>query len=252
MESLGNVLFSEREKKQIKLEDISSKTNISLKSLQAMEDDRFGEIPGKFYLKQYIKSYINALGCDEQTFREDHRDAIAAAMATPMEKNKSYIARLQYSRFRRKRVVVTLLTIMGIVVLLAVAIFLKESFNGGSSLNDIFISGRSTEPVIRGPALAFPTPVGQYSIDRYPLTVNIRFRENCWMQASRGGRRVVEKVFKKGENAEFKGYRLTFLLGNPAAVDFRVNGREVSYLKRLSRSERLDLHPAEMERIFSK
>lgn len=252
MESLGSALLSEREKKQIKLEEISSKTNISLKALQAMEKDCFVEIPGTFYLKQYIKSYINAVGCDEHTFREHHEEAIAAALAITPEKNKTYLTKVKYSRFRSKNVVVMLLSIMGILVLLGIAIGLKEALKEGGSLRNIFSSGKSAEPVIRGPELSFPAVAGQFSFDRQPLTVNIRFRENCWMQASRGGRKVVEKVFKKGENAVFNGYRLTFRIGNPSAVDFRVNGREVAYLKNLSRSERLDLHPSQMERIFSK
>ncbi len=252
MESLGKALIAERKSKQIELEEISRKTNISTKALQAMEEDRFGDIPGKFYLNQYIKSYMTAIGGDVPTFRENNNEAIRIALQIPAEKNKTYLTKVRYSRFRNRGLAVIALTILGILGLAGAGYVVNNSLKEGGVLAKMFTSGGAAFAPIREPALPFPTPDLRFSFDRHPLTVAIRFRENCWMQAYRGGRKVVEKVFKKGENAEFNGYRLSFLLGNPSSVDFLVNGREVAYLKDLSRSERIDLTPTDLERIFSK
>jgi hypothetical protein len=72
------------------------------------------------------------------------------------------------------------------------------------------------------------------------------------MQVHRGSQKVIEKVFKKGDKTNFKGYELHFSIGNPSAVKFYLNNREITYLNSLSRSERLSIHPANIKQILER
>jgi cytoskeletal protein RodZ len=101
---LGQALASERKKNKITLEEISQTTNISLKSLKALENEEFHRIPGEFYLRSYIKSYLKAIGCDEKAFFKAYNDALQAVRQGGKEKKTSYYSKLRYSRFKKKNV----------------------------------------------------------------------------------------------------------------------------------------------------
>lgn len=62
MDSLGTFLRKEREQKNIALETLSEKTRIPLKFLQAMEEDRWDELPSLVYIQGYLRSYALYLG----------------------------------------------------------------------------------------------------------------------------------------------------------------------------------------------
>ena len=102
--SLGKTLADERKKKDIPLEKISKSTNISLKSLKALENEEFHKIPGEFYLKNYIKSYLKAIDCDEKVFFKTHKEAFRSVQPAAKEKRTTYYSKVRYSRFKKKNV----------------------------------------------------------------------------------------------------------------------------------------------------
>ncbi len=65
MESLGEYLKKEREKRNIELKDISKKTRISVRLLHALENDDKSILPGGTFNKGFLKAYAKYLGLDE-------------------------------------------------------------------------------------------------------------------------------------------------------------------------------------------
>ena len=65
MASLGQDLRRERELRGISLKEISSSTKISLRFLEALEEDRLDIIPGNFFIKAILKSYAKFIGLEE-------------------------------------------------------------------------------------------------------------------------------------------------------------------------------------------
>ncbi len=61
---IGGVLRRERELRGISLEEIARSTRIPLRSLQALEDDRWEELPGEVFTRGFLKSYAESLGLD--------------------------------------------------------------------------------------------------------------------------------------------------------------------------------------------
>lgn len=70
MSSLGTYLRSERELRQISLEEIAQTTRIPLKMLQSIEDDHLDELPGDVFARGFLKSYASTVGLDEDDVLE--------------------------------------------------------------------------------------------------------------------------------------------------------------------------------------
>ncbi len=71
MPSFGEKLRLEREKRKITLEQISSSTKIGTRMLQALEEDKFNQLPGGIFNKGFVRAYSRVVGLDEdQTVAE--------------------------------------------------------------------------------------------------------------------------------------------------------------------------------------
>src|SRR5208282_5443618 len=69
--SFGEKLKQEREKRKMSLEQISSATKIGTRLLQALEEDKFSQLPGGIFNKGFVRAYSRVVGLDEdQTVAE--------------------------------------------------------------------------------------------------------------------------------------------------------------------------------------
>jgi cytoskeleton protein RodZ len=73
--SFGEKLKLEREKRKITLEQISSSTKIGTRMLQALEDDKFNQLPGGIFNKGFVRAYARCLGLDEDQTVADYLEA---------------------------------------------------------------------------------------------------------------------------------------------------------------------------------
>ena len=65
MPSFGEKLKQEREKRKMTLEEISISTKIGTRMLQALEEDKFNQLPGGIFNKGFIRAYSRYVGLDE-------------------------------------------------------------------------------------------------------------------------------------------------------------------------------------------
>lgn len=75
MPSFGEKLKLEREKRKISLEQISSTTKIGTRMLQALEDEKFNQLPGGIFNKGFVRAYARAVGLDEDQTVADYLQA---------------------------------------------------------------------------------------------------------------------------------------------------------------------------------
>lgn len=249
MNRLGEALKHEREKRKISLEYIATKTNITLNTLTALENEQFTEIPGGFYFKNYIKSYLNAIDADTGEFLEAHREEIAASGNKMAETSNAYCTKLMYSRFKRKNVFLILLIAVVLLGLLFYMVYSKKEaiLSSWSGWNK-----KSVEVSIPQSGIDFIAHHFREDSNRdySPLNVAIEFPGRCWIQVNRGKEKIIEQTFQKGEKLAVAGYNLTFLLDNPAGVRFLLNGKEVNYFRGLTQPEKITITPATMGKLF--
>ena len=64
--TLGEFLRRERELRALSLEEISLTTRIPLRTLRAIEEDRFDELPGDVFIRGFLGAYARILEIDPQ------------------------------------------------------------------------------------------------------------------------------------------------------------------------------------------
>jgi cytoskeleton protein RodZ len=77
--SFGERLKREREKRRISLDDVSLSTKIGTRLLQALEEEKFDQLPGGIFNKGFVRAYARHLGLDENQAVADYLQAAGEA-----------------------------------------------------------------------------------------------------------------------------------------------------------------------------
>jgi cytoskeletal protein RodZ len=64
MATFGETLKRERELRKISLREVSEATKIGLRYLEALEGNRFDQLPGGLFNKGFIRAYAKFIGLD--------------------------------------------------------------------------------------------------------------------------------------------------------------------------------------------
>lgn len=62
--SVGKFLQQEKERKGLSLEAVSQVTRISLRNLEAIENDEFVSLPAPIFIRSFLKTYASTIGLD--------------------------------------------------------------------------------------------------------------------------------------------------------------------------------------------
>lgn len=76
MSELGRRLKEAREEKGITLDDLQDMTKIQKRYLKGIEDGNYDMIPGKFYVRAFIKQYAESVGLDPEQIFDEYRSEI--------------------------------------------------------------------------------------------------------------------------------------------------------------------------------
>ena len=85
MESLGGKLKSAREEKGLTLDQASRETNISLRYIEALENENFSDFPGETYITGFLRNYGAYLDLDVQKVLSLYRALRIQEQPVPVE-----------------------------------------------------------------------------------------------------------------------------------------------------------------------
>ncbi len=80
MPSFGEKLKLQREKRNMTLEEISASTKIGTRMLQALEEEKFNQLPGGIFNKGFVRAYARMVGLDEDQTVADYLEASGDAV----------------------------------------------------------------------------------------------------------------------------------------------------------------------------
>ena len=107
--SFGEALRRERELRGMSLEEIARKTRISRRTIEALEQGRFESLPGRVFVKGFVRAYCECLGMNAADFVERYAalsERPAADDASPSDRraqsNPSSVALLSSSTLRSR------------------------------------------------------------------------------------------------------------------------------------------------------
>jgi cytoskeletal protein RodZ len=238
---LGQALKQEREMRGISLADIAKETRIGTHYLEALESEDFTVFPSVFYIRYYLKNYLRACGADETAFFNTYHNYLKVVLDKKAEPSPDkYLSKLEYAKFKKRKTILILF-----LLLLVVAIFFYWFFGR----TDLVKKQPENFEFPAFSASLFPNE-SDFCLNWAPVSIRLTFTGSCWLQFWRGGEKMVEKTFAKGDVLAGQGYRLTLVMGNPAAVQLTVNGRELPSLRQSNTGLKLLIGPNSIEEIL--
>lgn len=234
--SFGLWLRRQREMREVPLREVADVTKISLRYLEALEQDRFDVLPAPVFAKGFLREYSRYVGLDADEVVNSFLIANGEAVEGADEEEEAGVEKRNDRKIPPSAVLALLLIV---AVIVAVALVGKY---------------RDRQPV-PAPPIAAPVPLPPKPVasvetvvanaPAVPLTVIIDFTEDCWVEAIVDSDRSISELRVQGESMRLEaqdGVLLT--LGNPGGVRVEVNGRpyDFSYTRnRIVRNLDIDL-----------
>lgn len=247
MQTVGERLRDERERKGLTLKDIENETNIRSLYLQAIEEGNYRVLPGEAYVKGFIRNYANALGLNGAEYVEFYRkdqqptptslttegaDAVQEAQEPPA-------AAKSVSTRRRQRSRRTEIIWMGIFLCVLV-------IGGGFwwywySMGDDFTPQAPLEapPQVQqqssstelNPKPIQVTPVSPAVPAAKPVVIEAKFISRSWVQVIVDGKQIYEGIPETGKSMTWQAeQQMTLKAGNAGGVELSYNGQSLGKL----------------------
>ncbi len=83
-QSIGNFLKLNRETKRMSLPEVARVTRIPLSTLEAIEGDRYDELPGEVFVRGFLRSYARAVGVVPDEVLARYSASRRVAFVTPL------------------------------------------------------------------------------------------------------------------------------------------------------------------------
>jgi cytoskeletal protein RodZ len=237
--ALGSWLRQQREARGVSLRDIADASKISLRYLEALEQERFDVLPAPVFAKGFLREYARVVGLDADEavnlylLAQGGAEAARAdepAVAPPLARRSAAPSTWGYG----------LLLTLAVVLFLGVAALL--SFYAGrrraaapvpvaaatATLAPPRAPAPAAEPPVELPADVAPTATAVPAAEPAsgPLRLHLEFAEDCWVELVVDGRRRSSELRAGGETLQVEAERFVLLtLGNARAVRAEVDGR---------------------------
>jgi cytoskeletal protein RodZ len=221
LQTVGEILRAEREKKGISVKDVETATSIRSLYLQAIEEGNYKILPGEVYLKGFIRNYANFLGLDGQEMVNMYRQSLApdippvVADTDPVPPNKRQAGSSSAVKW--------IAALLGVLLLAGVAWLTMSMWDSPTP------PGQPVKPV---PQAQNPAPVSPQTTPApaTPATSKIvliaKFTGESWTLVNADGKDIYEGIPKIGESLTWTANnKITIKLGNAAAVNLTFNGQ---------------------------
>lgn len=202
---IGSKLKEKRQELGFSLEDVSSKTLINIKYLDAIENNRFADIPAKTILIGFLRNYSKVLGINPDNLLAEYTNMHKTDVALPIISVK-----LNYMPHKKLLKVRPLPVFISLLVLIISAVLFK--------VGAMLINSNKTKDV----------PVESVKKN----TLEITTTENVWIRVREGENSIFEGILppnttKIFESADAFGLRI----GNLNGITVSYNGNPVELPK---------------------
>jgi hypothetical protein len=222
MFEIGNSLREARLRQSLDFPEVEQATKIRGKYLRALEDEQFDILPGQTYVKGFLRTYSEYLGLDGQLYVDEYNSRyIPGDEETPLRASSTSAV----GRNPRVESSVVLVALAAIGILTALVVV---AWRFGSDTPETAIPDFSSQP----PAATGAKPATKPrktapAVARLSVTGALG---SSWMEVHRGsaaGRELYRGTLQAGSTVRFSQPRLHVVVGRPANLRFRLNGRVV-------------------------
>lgn len=230
---IGNTLKEARESRGISLETAEEYTKIRRKYLEALEEENFDILPGKVYVKGFIKNYAKFLKLNADELASAYESGI-----TPEEREDEFDGKKLTKIEGRKGGGAVKLTIVLVAVVMVAALIYLPQMSGKDEAGPVD-SGKSkivennkpaapANPELNNESETLPEPPPA------PQGVNVTLSvtdDRSWMSVQIDGQTAFTGTLSAGQVKEFKGSEnVSLRLGNAGVVEVEFNGQKMGVL----------------------
>jgi cytoskeletal protein RodZ len=215
---IGGSLRTARQHRQLQLSEVERATNIRVKYLEALEEERFDVLPGTAYAKGFLRTYADFLGLDGSRFVDEFNERFAQEELP--EASPPVLVQTP------RRLLSARLVAIPVVVAIGLLVWQLASGGGHAQHPTAF-----TPPVTHVRVTTAQAPPARTAPK--PRRAQIAFvasRGTCWLSVRLGsssGRVLYERTLQLGERAQFAGRNLWIRIGAPWNIDATLNGKRV-------------------------
>lgn len=215
--SFGTWLRRQREMRRVDLRDIAERSKISMRYLEAMEEDRFDVLPAPIFAKGFLREYARHVGLspDEVVnhFLAAHQPQAGEAEPAPVREGSQRVR--NWAQVLMLAVVALLL--FGLVAVLAVLVERRRER-----------SAAEQPPSMAAPLAPRTTALPPPQRPSAPLELTLDFVEDCWVELVIDGSRRIAELRVQGESLQVQAQKSIHLkLGNARGVEAHLNGQPV-------------------------
>ena len=216
LDDIGGELRETRLRLGLTLEQVETATRIRRRYLEALEEERFDELPGEAYAKGFLRTYADHLGLDGAQFLARYRERFPRRPEPPVAPSPE--PPYESSRLRIAVVAAGAVAVLAVGALVA---WQLDDHDGGADTRSRSAPTASVDARTVTKTAA-PAPA------RTPVLA-LRAVANCWLQVRIGGpsgRRAWIGTLRPGRRLRFGlGKPLFIVAGNPRALRATVGGR---------------------------
>jgi cytoskeleton protein RodZ len=229
--SFGGWLRRQREMREISLRDIADRTKISLRYLQAMEDDRFDLLPAPIFAKGFLREYARYVGLSPDEV-VNHYLAVQQQQSPEedgVKKDQTLVNRPHRVKPVRSWTYGLFLAIA--LILLIALVWALVWYNNHRREAPAADGTPQPMPAIAAPAEPASSPeasVAPVIPDRpsAPLEVTLDFTADCWVEVRVDDKPFLSEQRVQGESLPIEAQKsVDIKLGNAAAAEIQVNGQ---------------------------
>lgn len=224
MASLGQELKRERELRGISLREIADSTRISLRFLEAIEEDELDRIPGTFFVRAILRSYARTIGLDEHQVLNKYQEMQAFAeqqqeMERPDRSPHRAGRRLHFRNWVRLAAAASAVIAVGLALFF---VLFRRTEPERSALVETALP--ATQPVGLSESPPAPEPLNEKTEG---LRLRFDFVEETWLHVYADGESVWDGTKNPGESIEVSADREIILtVGNAGGFSMTINGKE--------------------------
>ena len=245
MASLGQQLKQSREEKGISLQEIAESTHISIRFLQAIENDAYDVLPGGVFNRAFVRKFARKVGFDEEQAVNLYQEQWQEQGGEP---ERGYQLGIDDPEFRQSSGNGVLLTFVALIVLGSLAYAAYQYFTpavsdaGGGPVAGLNTPTPATSVVTPTPgaspvATASPSssPSGSPTPDALAGAMRVQLSapiEDVWYKVKVDDKDAVQDTLERGESFEFDASEKIILsIGRVQSLKIAINGRNLDFVK---------------------
>lgn len=260
---IGKKLQKARQAKGYTLDDLQQITKIQKRYLIAIEDEKFDELPGDFYVRAFVKQYADTVGLDGDDLLKEYEDDLPKAktaeysdhIAQAVESRDSQRKTIGNQVSRSRRYVPTIIITVVIILVLAAIWFtaIARSHRDSSTRIDnssVSVSGESrkkasssSKKVVKKTAKDTiklkqasrnDTSV-TYTADKLTAdtTLQINPADRAWMQVQANNNSLLNRTLNANEKTSVKVNKdttsLVITVGNARSTKLRIGNQTIDF-----------------------